>query len=212
VTRALRRAAVVGIAAATMAVGAGTARGQTPEAAPVRLPADGRSIGFFAGVLTDNKWTEIAFSPWTVQLKDPVIVGVALAYPLGRVRSLGKGTLGFSVEWQVVRHTGYQEVWETSLPVSVRYRPAKAPLSLLDGFAFGIGPSYTSVKAPHEVARGDGNAEKSLIYWYLEVDHLIDSDDRASAFLRLHHRSDGFGLMGNGGASNGLVIGLRQTF
>jgi hypothetical protein len=211
-TQTLRRAAVVGITAATIAVAAGSAKGQTPGPAPLRVPADGRSIGFFAGVLTDNKWTEIAFSPWNVQPKDPAIVGAALAYPLGQVRSLGKGTLGFSLEWQVVRHSGYQEVWETSLPVSARYRPARAPLGLLDGFAFGIGPSYTSVEAPHEAARGDGNAKKSLIYWYLEVDHLIDADSRASAFLRLHHRSDGFGLMGNGGASNGLVIGLRQAF
>lgn len=211
-TQTLRRAAAVGMAAATIAVAAGSAKGQTPGPAPAGVPADGRSIGFFTGVLTDNKWTEIAFSPWSVQPKEPVILGVALAYPLGRIRNLGKGTLGFSVEWQVVRHTGYQEVWETSLPVSARYRPATASLSLIDGFAFGIGPSYTSVKAPHETARGDGHAEKSLIYWYLEVDHLIGSEDRASAFLRLHHRSDGFGLMGDGGASNGLVIGLRQAF
>jgi hypothetical protein len=58
----------------------------------------------------------------------------------------------------------------------------------------------------------NGAVRKSLIYWYLEVDHLIGPEKASSAFLRLHHRSSGYGAMGNSGSSNALVIGVRHNF
>jgi hypothetical protein len=194
----------------SVAVGLASLGPAAAESHLERPPADQRSVSVFAGVLTNNPWTEIIFEPWTIEFTDPGLAGVAFAWPVGRVFSLGKGTLSFSIEWQLVRHAGYQNFWETSLPGSARYRPGKPLFGLLDGFAMAGGPSYTSNDSPHEGQ--NGAVRRSLIYWYIEVDHLIGPDKEAGAFLRLHHRSSGYGLMGTSGSSNALVVGYRHSF
>jgi hypothetical protein len=188
----------------------GVPAAQAQDSAPKRPPADERSIGAFAGFLTTNSFDEILFKPWEIEPTDPGLAGLALVWPVGRVFSLGKGTLSFAIEWQLVRHFSYQNFWETSLPGSVRYRPGAPFLGVMDGFAFAIGPSYTSNDSPHEGRFGA--VRRGLIYWYLEVDHLLGPDKSGSAFLRLHHRSSGYGLMGTSGSSNALVIGYRHSF
>jgi hypothetical protein len=175
-----------------------------------RPPADERSVGAFVGVLTTNQWDEILFKPGTIEPTDPGLAGLTFAWPIGRVFRFGKGTLSLAIEWEIVRQFSYQNYWETSLPGSLRYRPGSAFLGLFDGFAFAIGPSYTSRDSPHEGRFGA--VQRSLIYWYVEADHLIGPDKSGSAFVRLHHRSNGFGLMGTSGSSNALVIGYRRSF
>lgn len=184
-----------------------------PGTAQTRLErplADGRSFSFFTGVLTYNPWTEIVMEPWTIEPTDLGLAGVALAWPIGPVLAVDQGVFLFSVEMQLVRHAGYQELWETSVMGAFRYRPGAPVLGFLDGFGSGFGPSYTSIESPHEGR--NGAVRKSLIYWYLEVDHLVGPDEASSVFLRLHHRSSGYGIMGTSGTSNALVIGYRHAF
>ena len=109
-----------------------------------------------------------------------------------------------------MRHFNYQEFWETSLLGAFRYRPGGPVLGVLDGFGMGVGPSYTSNDSPHEGR--NGAVSRSLFYWYLEVDHLVGQDEAASLFHRLHHRSSGYGILGNSGSSNALVVGVRHSF
>lgn len=175
-----------------------------------RPPADGRSFGVFAGTLTYNTWTDIVLEPWTIETTDLGLAGIALAFPIGRPVPVDKGIFLFSVEMQLVRHFGYQDLWETSLMGAFRYRPGAPVIGVLDGFGMGVGPSYTSIESPHEGR--NGAVRKSLFYWYLEVDHLIGPEEDASLFLRLHHRSSGYGILGTSGTSNALVIGYRHAF
>jgi hypothetical protein len=194
-------------AAALLVAVPGPAAAQTRTERPL---ADGRSFGVFAGTLTYNTWTDIVLEPWTIDPTDPGLAGIALAWPVGPVVPVDQGVFLFSVEMQLVRHFGYQDFWETSLLGAFRYRPGAPVAGFLDGFGMGVGPSYTSVESPHEGR--NGAVKKSLIYWYLEVDHLIGPEEDASLFLRLHHRSSGYGTMGTSGTSNALVVGFRHSF
>ncbi len=170
------------------------------------------SISVFGGLLTDNPWEEVVLLPWKIDLQRPGLVGIAAAYPLGTPIQLRHGTLDFAVEGQVVRHFGLQRHWEFNLPLSVGLTPRRRILSAIDRVAFGMGLSYATYEPALEMQRGRGRVEQTLIYWNAEVERHLDSRPGNSIFFRLHHRSDGFGLIGDGGSSNGLVFGLRRRF
>lgn len=170
------------------------------------------SLSVFGGLLADNPWEEVVFLPWKVDFQRPGLVGAAAAYSLGAPIRLRHGELDFAIEGQVVRHFGLQSHWEFNLPVSIGFTPDRRILGVLDRVAFGIGPSYATREPALEARRGGGRAERALIYWNAEAERHFDSRPGDSIFLRLHHRSDGFGTIGDGGSSNGLVLGLRRRF
>lgn len=167
----------------------------------------------FAGVLTDNPWEDIVLFPWRTRVQRPGLVGVSVAFPVGRPIETRLGRLGFEIEAQLVRHGGLQRHWEVNLPVTARLTPPRRILGLFDSVAFGIGPSHATRPPAFEAFRGAGNVRRNLIYWQAELERHLEtgpSGRRAALFLRLHHRSDGFGAIGRGGSSNGIVIGYRQ--
>jgi len=178
--------------------------GQAAQAEP--------SLSVFSGLLTDNPWEEVAFLPWKVDLQRPGLVGVAAAYPLGAPIRFRHGQLDFAIEGQVVRHFSLQSHWEVNLPLSIGFTPERRILGVMDRVAFGIGPSYATRAPALEARRGGGRAQRLMIYWKAEAERHLDSRPGHSVFIRLHHRSDGFGMIGDGGSSNGMVLGLRRRF
>jgi hypothetical protein len=119
------------------------------------------------------------------------------------------GHLRFGVEAQIVRQFGLQRHWEINLPVTLRLTPPRRIFGLADSFAFGIGPSHATRAPGLERRRGGGKVLRNQIYWHGELARDLPGTAGNRIFLRLHHRSDGYGLMGQGGSSNGLVAGLR---
>ena len=170
------------------------------------------SLSVFGGLLTDNPWEEVVFLPWKVDLQRPGLVGIAAAYPLGAPIRLRHGSIDFALEGQAVRHFGLQSHWEFNLPLSIGFTPERRILGVLDRVAFGIGPSYATRAPAFEAQRGRGRAERVLIYWNAEAERQLASRPGDSIFIRLHHRSDGYGSIGDGGSSNGVVLGLRRRF
>ncbi|WP_145107931.1 hypothetical protein [Cereibacter sediminicola] len=177
-------------------------------------PASGeerRSYSLFAGILTDNTWEDYFLTPWETDPQDPGFLGVALTQPLGRGFETRFGEIRWEVEFQIVRHTGVQSNWEFNLPVTARLVPEEPLLGLFDTAAFGIGPSHADKPPALEKMRG-GEAQKAQVYWFAEVERRSRSRDCCSLFARIHHRSDAYGAIGEGGSSNGLVLGLRSSF
>ncbi len=172
--------------------------------------AERPSVVLFGGILTDNVWEEVVLTPWRIAPERPGLAGLGMTLPLGRPVDTIAGEVRFEVEPQIVRHFGLQRHWEFNLPVTARLRPETPVLGVIDAVAFGIGPSYATRPPGLEERRGDGDVSQTLIYWHLELERGLSAD--SSLFLRLHHRSDGFGTIGPGGSSNGLVIGLRRGF
>lgn len=185
-------ASVVGAAALAAAVSA-PAPAAEPNAASV-----------FAGRLTDNKWREIAALD-DIGLRDAYLLGAALSREVG-----GGVRWAVEVEGQVVKHFGSEQHWELNGVLLGRWRAFPWDATLPTSVAFGIGPSYATEVPPEEVAM-NGASARLLLYWTVELE-LSRPDRPFSAFARLHHRSNGYGVFAETGGSNWLALGLRRRF
>ena len=168
------------------------------------------SVSAFAGVLTSNTWTDVTFRPYQVELEESFFGGVGFNYPFGETIELKHGSLAFLFEPQITAHAGVQDLFQLDLPLTARYTLPNRTFGV-DTLAFGIGPSVSTKVPQVEKDRGDGEAKSTLIYWKIEIGHDL-ANDQSSLFFRLHHRSSGFGLLGDSGSSNALVVGLRNEF
>jgi hypothetical protein len=163
-----------------------------------------RNVMVFGGIQTANVWEEVVLFD-DIRFLDAGLVGLAggIDWPLGASRA----SLG--LEAQIVRHFGDQDHWEANLPAVARYRFA-APRLPVESVAFGLGLSYASKVPATEVAR-EGQSRRTLFYWTAEVAFRTPAED-VSVALRLHHRSSGFGIFGDSGSSNAIVLGVRRNF
>ena len=174
--------------------------------------AAGTSIAVFAGVLTDNPWEEVVLRPWRIDVQRPGLAGRALGRKLGAPVETRLGTLRFGIEAQLVRHAGLQDNWEVSLPLTARLTPRRPLLRAIDSVSGGIGLSRATRPPAFERQRGGGDAQRIKVHWHIELAHELRDAPATELFVRLHHRSNAYGLMGPGGSSNGLVAGLRHSF
>ena len=159
----------------------------------------------FGGVMTSNAFEEV-FQPNKINFVDSQIAGVILGYELRLPDD--RWTLGAEV--QVAKHFGLQHHTEINLPVVLRYHPKKPWPRPLESVAFGIGGSHATALPQVEIDN-DGATRRNLIYWLFEVE-FATPQPRDTMFLRLHHRSDAFGLLTPSAGSNAVVFGLRRSF
>ncbi len=160
--------------------------------------------------MTDNDVAELV-NPWQIRLLRSGLIGGAVNRRFGPVFETRHGGYRFEFEAQIVRHFGEQDNWEFNVPVGVRLTPGRRVLGI-DSIAFLVGPSLASEPPAVEVRRGRGRAERGLIYFHLEIERALRSVNNTRVFMRIHHRSGGYGAIAEGVGSNALVIGLRRDF
>lgn len=190
----LRRDALALAGAALLALGptAPAASGQKAE------------WSVFGGVHVDDNWPEVFRAPGGIEWRDTAMVGAAW----GRSWPSVDGSVRLGFEAQAAIHTGEQDHLELNLPVTLRWRmPRALPVRSL---AAGAGPSWASEVPRVEVLR-KGASARLMLYWMLEAEFGPRDADR-SVFLRLHHRSDAYGLFAEAGGSNVVVLGLRRRW
>lgn len=168
-------------------------------------PHQGPSLAVFAGQMTDNHWEE-TFVPGSIDLLDSWFLGVGVGYEW----PTRYPAVGIGIEAQIVRHFGRQDNLEVNFPVILRYHPRNPVLPALDSAAFGIGLSSASRDPQTEIDR-DGETSRTLVYWMGELE-FRHPDDGTTFILRLHHRSDAYGLFATDSGSNALVFGLKRRF
>lgn len=187
-------ASALGVAAALSAIlSAGAARSD-PE-----LVVTG-----FAGVMTDNAWHD-AIQVWNADYLASGLVGLAVGQDI-----VHRGRLRFGYEVQAVRHFGLQDHFEVNAPLVVRYDRSDRRLPAISSLAFGFGLSWASEKPDVEV-ENDGDSTRTMIYWMIEAGLDLPKTE-VEGILRLHHRSDGYGLFPVDAGSNALVVGVRRRF
>jgi hypothetical protein len=164
-----------------------------------------RSVGLAAGQMTTNGIDEV-FRPDKTDFTDAGFGGIIVAWEV----PLDDPRWHVGVEVQANQHFGRNDHQEIVLPVTVRYRPDRPWPRVIDSFAFGFGLSHASETPKTEIARR-GESQRTLIYFSLETAFALD-DDGSALFLRLHHRSDGYGLLATDSGSNAFAIGLRRAF
>lgn len=165
------------------------------------------ALTVLAGQSTRNHWEDFFISPGSLDFASSGLLLGALSKPVARYWD---GNLTLEIEGQVARHFGQQTHWEVNAPVVARWHRFPWNNTVATTAAFGVGPSWSSRTPPLEVATRD-DSQPWLIHWFMELT-LGPPGAKWSAALRLHHRSTGFGLVGDKGGLDTLAIGIRQRF
>jgi hypothetical protein len=153
--------------------------------------------------MMDNTWQDILFEANTLRTRDAQLAGVSVSREWAWPRF---GYIG--IEASVMRHFGEQDHWELSVPLYLRsLRPERVWLPSL---AYGLGVSYAGDVPESEVARRD-ESQRTLATWFIELE-FGGAQAITRPYLRLHHRSDAFGLFPVDTGSNVLALGLRRDF
>lgn len=163
------------------------------------------ALNLYAGRLTSNHWEEFFTS--NLDFKDSYLVTAALARRIGAYGDKAS----FEIEGQIVKHFNIQTHWELNALVTARWEAFWWDDVLDTSVAFGLGPSYATEKPEIEI---DNNEETSrfLVYWMLELAVALPKYSHIAWITRIHHRSDAFGLIADGGGSNALAMGLKWKF
>jgi hypothetical protein len=164
------------------------------------------AVAVYGGQLTKEKW-EQAILPGA-DFADARIVVAALSWTAFRSFD---GRWSCELEAQAGKYDGDQNHWELNLPI-IGFRWHRFPWDdhLATSLAWGIGPSYATRVPEIELETNDSSSQW-LIYWFGELTLGLPTA-RWEILLRLHHRSDGFGLVADDGGSNALCAGLRYRF
>lgn len=120
--------------------------------------------------------------------------------------------MGEDFTWEVegiaLRHFGEQRHWEGDLALGLRWTDPFWTGSL----ALSSGVSMAS-RLPVLEERIDPPSRKLLHFLGIEAAFSTEANPAREFVLRLHHRSDAYGLYGiSGGGSNFVAIGYRRRF
>ena len=173
---------------------------------PAIALAQDYALAIYAGRLTKEKWEQSILPD--AEFADATIVVAAGSWTVARFFD---DKLSCELEAQVGKYFGNQDHWEFNLPI-IGFRWHRFPWDryVATSFAWGIGPSYATEIPPIEIETS-GSSSQWLIYWYGELT-LGPPAAAWEALLRLHHRSDGFGTVAEGGGSNTVCGGIRYRF
>ncbi len=132
---------------------------------------------------------------------------------LGMTRRMLQLTPWFELkgEAQLGQHWGMQDHPEVNALVKSLWGPLSWGDRLATTAGLGTGFSY-AFERPEIEFRPERPPSRFLIYLLAEIGlaHL-DAPDWG-LFMRVHHRSDGFGVIGEARGSNFIGVGLRHRF
>ena len=165
------------------------------------------ALNIYAGRLTSNHWEEFFHNTDELDFKRSYLAAIALARRIGTYRDKAS----FEVEGQVVKHFDIQTHWELNALVTARWESFWWDDVLDTSLAFGLGPSYATKKPEIEIENNEGTS-RFLVYWMLELAVALPKYSHIAWITRIHHRSDSFGLIADGGGSNALAMGLKWRF
>lgn len=163
------------------------------------------AITLYAGRMTDDDWVG-SLRPG-VDFVDSQLATVSWSQTL-----LRPAARSWSLEWEAnaTKHWGIQDHWEFNLAAGARWHRFPWNDTVNTSVAFGVGPSYATETPALEALPGK-NKEKWLAFWYLEL-ALSPPGSDWSGILRLHHRSDAFGLLGEVDSADALTLGVRYAY
>lgn len=161
-----------------------------------------------ARISSETGWEDILLNPFGSEYVDAFLVAGALARSYASYRD---GDLVLEAEGQVAWNFGDQHHWEFNLaPVMARWRRFPWSHRLDTSAAFGLGLSYAT-EVPEVEVEIEGESHQLLIFWIAELTAGPVLAPWALS-LRLHHRSVGWGLMGDEGGMNAVGFGIRYSF
>ena len=135
------------------------------------------------------------------------------AFTAGKKLANYRGNIDIEAEGQIVKHWGIQDHFEFNALFILRWLQFPWDEYLDTSFAVGDGISYATKYPEIEVGKKHPVSQKILNYLMFELAFVVPKKPNWSVFIRLHHRSAMFGLIGDeDGGSNAAGIGFRYTF
>jgi hypothetical protein len=163
---------------------------------------------YAARISSEPGWEDVLVNPLGADYVDAYLAVAGLSRGYGHYKG---GALQLEAEGQVAYAFGDQQYWEFNLvPVVLRWQRFPWNRTVATSAAFGLGLSYTS-ELPDIEVQLEGESKRLLIYWVAELTAGLP-DKPWSVSLRLHHRSVGYGLMGDEGGMNAVGLGIRWQF
>ena len=171
-------------------------------------PGDWSATVYGARISSQPGWEDILIDSAGTEFVESYLLTAALSR---QYAARYDGALALEAEGQVVRHFGDQTHWEfNAVPLLLRWNRFPWSARVASSAAFGLGLSYASEMPPVEVEL-EGESSQWLVYWVMELTAgPVDAPWAVS--LRLHHRSVGYGLMGEEGGMNAVGLGVRLSF
>ena len=180
------------------------------------VPVDGRAepgtfhVSVYGGQAAKERMLDILTLSNTGFL-DSYLVAVAPGYVHGRGRHIRR-----EIEGQVVYHWGEQNHWEFNAAYLLRWMTFPWDHRIDTRFAVGAGVSWATeipFIEPRAKELGEEESAQWLGYVAVEIELAPPGESAWSGFIRLHHRSDAFGLFHDKrGGSNFITLGTRYHF
>jgi len=165
------------------------------------------ALSVYGGRITDNEIGDFAVGFLDLDFEDSYLVALALARRIATYNELAS----FEVEGQIVKHFDRQDHWEFNGLIVARWEAFFWDRYLDTSLAAGIGPSYATDVPEIEIQRS-GESERLQVYMLVELEAVLPSHPNIAAIIRIHHRSNAFGIVADDGTSNALAFGLKFRF
>jgi hypothetical protein len=160
-----------------------------------------------AQLSAERSWGDVLTSGGSELVNQRFVAG-AVAAPYAEKLD---GALRFEAEAQLVYNFGAQDHWEVrAIPFVARWQRFPWNHWLATSAAWGVGFSYAN-ELPLMEATLREESRQLLVHWFAEMS-IGPRTGPWSLALRLHHRSDGLGLLGTEGGMNALGMGLTFRF
>ncbi len=182
------------------------------------LPAQARAdaepgdyfLSVYAGRAAKERMLDI-ITRFNTGFIDSYLVAVAPGYVIGQGRNIRS-----DVELQVVRHWGEQDHWEFNAAYIARWMNFPWDHHLDTRIAVGAGVSWATEVPfiePRAKELGEEESARFLGYVVIEAEFKPPRPSQWSGFVRLHHRSDAWGIFHDKrGGSNFITLGTRYHF
>ncbi len=166
-----------------------------------------RSIFVYGGTWSDNDFGDILLG------KTAPRDSHVWAFGMSRTVYEYNRNLLFELELNVAKHTGEQHHWAFNSAFSARWMRFPWDEHVNSTLSFGLGPSY-ALDRPEIENEPDEDTARFLIFMVTEATFGLPGKrgSRWETFVRIHHRSGGFGLIKESIGSNFITVGLRYRF
>jgi hypothetical protein len=165
------------------------------------------ALNVYTARLTTNHWDDFFQPNGDIDFTDSYLVAATLAKRM----ATWDEKASFEIEGQIAKHFHFQTNWEFNALATARWEAFWWDNFLDTSVAFGIGPSYATDEPEIEI-ENDGKTSRFLVYWMMELAVALPSHPHTALIVRIHHRSNAYGLVAEEGGSNALALGLKWIF
>jgi hypothetical protein len=167
-------------------------------------------VGGYVGSLAHQGFTSIVlFAPWTTRLEPSYLAALNVTYLVYDFKNL---PMSLEVDAMVAKRFGQDHEWEIAALPMVRWKALPWNSFVYTNIRLGLlGVSYVSGISVWERSNS-GNGRGSRLLNLMVPEITVSSGPYApwEVFLRVHHRSGGWGFInGVSGGSNYVSVGFR---